>query len=367
MITKSRMIAFGSVCSLAFFSVMAAEPQQQPAPTVSTMKSVKLDKTYAKKYAGIVKPIEEVAIIPRITGIIEKIHFTEGQMVKKGDLLFEFEDVSYQAKVDAANATIKQLEAEERYVQINFNRQKTLRQSDAVSQSAYDQAEEAVATIQARILAAQAELRDAENTLSYTKIYSPITGMIGKTTLTVGNLVTPSSGTLVTVTQIAPIYVQFAVGERTFRSEFGGIKGFAEKAQIQVELADNSIYPEEDNVAIIEPTVDKTTNTVKIWSSFANNDNELIPGSYVTVHLGKHNPGEVVGILPSALQVDQAGTYIYVLDANNVAQRREIVSGDVNGNYLEVTSGVEPGETVVVDGMHKIQTGVTVQAIPVEQ
>jgi RND family efflux transporter MFP subunit len=110
--------------------------------------------------------------------------------------------------------------------------------------------------------------------------------------------------------------------------------------------------------------VDASTNTIKLWGLFQNKDAELLPGSYVTVLLRPKNSSKVVGVLPSALQADKAGSYVYVMKNDNTAEKRRVLSGNVNGDILEIKSGLQPGEVVVVDGMHKIRPGIRLKTVP---
>ena len=337
---------------------------EQPRAVVVVNPAVKVTDPYALKYPGKIEPVEAVKVIPRVTGIIEKQYFKEGEPVKKGELLFKLEDTSYQAKVNTVKADIIQIQASLRYSKDNFHRQKTLAETNATAQISFDSATEAYDSARGKLKAAEAELADAENTLSYTRIYAPITGKIGKCALTPGNLVTPSTGTLVKITQISPIYVAFSLSESIFRSQFGGMNGFAKNADIRVELADHTLEPESATVAIIDPTVDESSNTIKIWGEFSNADGRLLPGSYVTVLLRQKNLGNLVGILPSALQVDQKGSFIYVMKPDGTAEHRYIRPGNINGNLMEIDHGLKPGEIIVVDGMHKIRPGIPVKTVP---
>ena len=355
-----------AVFATAFLPVLAARGAAAPEPeaAVVVQPAIKVTEPYALKYPGKIKPVEETAIIPRVTGIIEKQLFKEGAPVKAGERLFEIEDTACRARADAVKGEIIQIRAALRYAEDNFNRQKALAETNATAQISLDSAREEFDTARGKLQAAEAELRDAENTLSYTRIYAPIDGKIGKCALTPGNLVTPSTGTLVKITMIAPIYVEFALGESIFRSQFGGMEGFARNADIRAELADGTVLPESAEVAIIDPKVDESTNTVKIWGKFANASGKLLPGSYVTVHLRRKNPGAMAGISPSALQVNRDGSFVYVMKKDGTAEARQVTVGNVNGDILEIEHGLEPGETVVVEGMNKIRPGVPLKTVP---
>ena len=186
--------------------------------------------------------------MPRVTGTLLRAHFSEGAEVKAGALLYELEDTSYKAAVDALKAQKEQLEATLKFAEAEYNRSSTLLKSEAVSVSTHDKAVLEINAAKARLKELTAALVDAENTLSYTKIYAPLSGRIGKSAFTGGNLITPNGGKLNDIEMTAPIYVRFSLSERVFRRDFGGLKNIREKASVRIQLADGSLYPKSASV-----------------------------------------------------------------------------------------------------------------------
>ena len=205
----------------------------------------------------------------------------------------------------------------------------------------------------ASTLAAEAALMEAENNLSYTKIYSPIDGMISKCTLSPGNLVTPSTGSLCSIVSLSPIRVRFALSERTFMKDFGGLNGIRKNAIIRIVLA--------DGVEIVDSRINASTNTILIWVQFKNKDLRMIPGGYATVKLSAGNNAKRCRVSPECVITRGNGTFVYVVDPEMKAHLRKVVLGNSAVAYQEVVSGLKAGETVVRLGTHKVIPGARIR------
>ncbi len=328
-----------------------------PAPSVLVEPAIEIDQTAKKSYVGHLLAIEEVDLRARVSGNITAIKFNEGDLVKPGQVLIELEDTTYRAKVQAAEAKCKQIEAELLYAKTNYERQKTLRTNNAVAVSAFDDAQRLYTFTQARLVEAQADLLDAQNNLSYCTISAPIQGRIGKVTYTTGNYVTINSEKLADIVQIAPIYATFAISENDFLTLFGSVENMKKSADITLRQADGKQFPEPGKVHLVDNKVDPETNTIMIWATFENSDLRLLPGGFVTVELSKKINHKVPAVKLSALLNDNQGSYIYVVGPDNVVERRPITVGPMVNNMQTVLSGVTPGEIVIVDGTHKVRPG----------
>lgn len=351
-----------------------AQQEEAPAAVVAVSPAVSIEKLAPRQYPGALVPIDDVDIMPRVTGWINAVNFKEGDAVKAGDLLFEIEDTTYQVAVKQAEASLVQAQAELKNAETNYNRANDLLTRNAGSQLDFDNAEQRLTQAKASVQLAEAALLDARNTLSYTKITSPIDGRIGKVTVTRGNLVTPQTGKLVDVKSFAPIYLRFAIGESVFNRTFEGSKRIRDLAEIRVcpvgEERDNEAkiaeYPTAE-IELIDNKVDPSTNTIIIWAVLKNEDARFFPGSYATVLLSRKLEKPLVGVLLSALQTDGDGkNYVYVVDKNKKANLRAVELGPISGKYQIVLSGVEVGETVVVEGMNKIKPGSIVDGLDFE-
>lgn len=337
-------------------------PQQQEV-IVNTAPAIALNETHAVKYVGLLTPEEVVEIVPRVTGFVKKQNFSCGDHVKAGQLLYEIEDTDYIAAVATAKANVEQCKADLLFAEKQLARNKKLQQSHAVADSVLDDATRSVNSTKARLAAAEASLVTAENNLSYTKIYAPINGIIDDNNFDVGNLVTPGSGVMTTIRMVSPIRVKFAVGEMPFRKDFGGMQNFANKAIVKVVLADGTTYPETAKIASISPSIDNATNTITVWGNFENKDFNLISGGYATVMLSRKLDKPLTGILLSSLLIDNNGSYVYVVNKEGKAERRDVKLGGINGDYQEILSGVNIGEIVVADGTHKVTPGAAIKGV----
>ncbi len=334
-----------------------------PPPVVTIAPVTEITKTAPKEYIGTVKAIEEVDLPSRISGLITGIKFKEGSLVKKGDLLFTIEDTSYRAKAIAAQTKVDQLAAELKYAESNYQRQKRLASSDAVSKSNYEDAQRLIDATKARYEQNKAELMDAENDLSYTKIYAPISGRIGEVKHTYGNYVTPTSTYLAKIVSVDPMQVRFSISERDFLNLFKNINSPNPDIAIAIRLSNGEEYAIPGKVAFIDNLVDNETGTISIWTEFANPDMKLLPGGYVTVLLSEKLKQSYPGVRMSAILSDRDGNYVYVVDKEGQATRRNVKVGEVVGSNIVITSGVRLGEMVITDGTHKVIPGVPVKPV----
>ena len=334
-----------------------------PAPTVLVTKARMVRESQPKRYVGSIEPIEQVDVMPRVTGTLWKVHFTEGSPVKAGALLYEIEDTTYRAAVETFRAQQEQLEAALRYADVEYQRNSSLLKSRAVSATSHDKALMEIDSAKAKIKGIKASLLDAENNLSYTKIYAPISGVIGISKLTVGNLITPAGGKLTDIKMIAPIYVRFSLSERVFRRDFGGAESIRDRAVIRLQLADGTVYPEAAKITLIDNKVSATTNTITFWATFQNKDHQLLPGSFVTVLLSARSEKPLPSIPPSAMIAGNDGYQVYVLEAGNRVAARKVVPGGMTGEWQLIESGLDGSERIVADGMHKVKPGMTATAV----
>lgn len=349
-----------------FLSAIAFSAEQYQIPEVVVAPAKLINQMAPKRYVGYIESIESVKIMPRVTGELRKIHFKEGDMVQQGDLLYEIEDTTYQAAVDRLKAQQKVIEASLKYAEIEFKRSSNLLANKAISISAHDQAEMQINTAKAQLLDIKAALRDAENNLSYTKIYAPITGRIGKSQLTVGNLIVPNGQALTDIEKMSPLYVRFSISERTLLEDYQSYQSLSQKAIVQMQLADDSILDEKASIELIDNKINPTSNTLKLWASFSNKKGRLLPGSFVTVLLSIKTEKPCAGIIPSALIAEQTGYYVYILNEDDSIEKRSVKIGNYTNGYQIITEGLEGNEIILIDGTHKVQPGMKVKPIPFE-
>ena len=357
---------FAGVFFIQIPEVFPAEKSgKTPPPTVVVEQAVSMGTNTARRYVGNVEAINNVQIVPRITGELRKIHFTEGSLVKAGDLLYEVEDTTYSAAVQVLEAQLEAQKATLTFAAAEYGRRKKLLTSNAVSAAAHDQALMEINVAKANIKRLEAQLTDSRNTLGYTRIHTPISGRIGKSNATVGNLITPTAGTMVDVQQLSPIYVKFSISEKVLHRDFGGVENVSKIAEVRVILADGSHFPETARITLVDNKVNRSSNTVTMWAAFPNKNLALLPGSFVTVLLSaKNSKAALPTVLPSALILENEQCFVWVLDTKtNIPVRRKVKPGETTAGRTVIVEGLKNGETVVVDGTHKIRPNAPVTPI----
>jgi len=339
---------------LVFSNLIHAGRPKMPPPTVRVEEVKQVLESAPREYIGNIEAIGDVDLRARIYGIITDINFKEGSLIEKGKLLFTIEDTSYNAKMLAAKAEVAQATAEFQYAENNFKRQKLLSSKNAISKSILEDAKRLKDLKKALIQQKKAELLNAENELSYTKIYAPITGRIGAVKFTVGNYVTPESSPLAKIVSINPIQVKFSISERIFLELFKEIKPSYSDILVSIKLSDGNLYPYKGKIAFIDNLVDEGTGTIAVWAEFSNSKMKLVPGGYVTVLISEKITKPLLGVKLSAVMTDSSGSYVYTVLKNNVAKRTPVKLGGVIDNVQIITKGLKAGEQVVIDGTHKV-------------
>lgn len=380
---------FAGIAVFLFLASVSPSSAQAPAPAGPPLVQTTVVKlaavTRESEFVGTVAPIQSVDIRARVEGFLDSVNFKEGGFVQSGALLFEIEKDTYQAALDGANATLAAATATEAGAQANLKqaemtltRQIELLKTNAVSQSSVDQATATrdasaaqVQQAQAQIAQAQAQIATAKLNLSYTDVSTPITGRIGKTQVTVGNLVSPSGGPLATVIQMDPIRVVFSLSDREYLRVVEQLKpteqGFAADAatfQPQLKLSDGTVYASPGKITFLDNTIDATTGTIAVFAEFANPALQLIPGQYVSVTVQEGQAQQLPVVAASAVQLDQNGNYVFVLGEGNVATIRRVTLGVRVGTDWSVASGLTAGDAVIVSGIQKIKAGITVKPEP---
>lgn len=378
-------MAIAGFCLLAGSDVSAQEQPAGPPPMVETA-AVKLSEvTQQTEFVGSVVSAQQVALMARVEGFLDKVNFTEGTFVQADSTTFMIEKDTYQAAVEGAQAQLEAARAAEagaeanlKLQDINLARQQELLRTAAVSQSAVDQAQanrdNAAAQVdqaRAQILLMQSQLQTAQLNLSYTDVKSPITGRIGKANITEGNLVSPSSGALATVVQTDPIRVVFSISDREYlgvvkslQPDNAGIAADAAAFQPRLKLSDGSDYDQPGKIAFIDNTLDPSTGTIAVYAEFANPQLKLVPGQFVSVTVQAGESVQLPVVPASAILQDQEGAYVFGLGEGNRAQVRRVTLGQRVGTDWAVTSGLAQGEMVIVSGIQKVQAGVAVTPQP---
>ena len=371
-------LALGSIACAA---LAPAEAQPAPAapPAVGVMEAVKRPVTESSEFLGRIEATNRVSVVARVTAFLEKRTFNEGTEVKTGDLLYQLERGPFEADLESKKAQVLQLQATLVNAKLTTDRAKTLLGGPAGQQSTYDAAIANQQSLEAQVQAAQAQVDLSQINLDYTEIHSPIDGKIGRTAVTDGNVVTPSSGVLTTIVSQDPMYVTFPVSVRealTLRERYATRGGF-KAVVIKVRLPDGRLYEQNGQLNFVNNTIAQSTDTITLRGTIPNptmHDDpatpggtvrELTDGEFVTVNLEGVQPVEVLAIPRSAVLSDQEGEYVYVVGADNKAEQRRIKLGQSTSTIAAVTSGIALGDKVIVEGLQKVRPGQPVAPGPV--
>jgi membrane fusion protein (multidrug efflux system) len=341
-----------------------------PPPAVSVVPVVSRQVTETASFVGRVVAIDKVDVVARVSGFINERNFTEGQQVKAGDLLFRIEPDTYKAAVDQQTANLARAKATEVNANLQLQRGQELVHNQNIPQSEVDQRAANAQAAHADVLQAQALLEQAKINLGYTEIRSPIAGRIGLANFTMGNLVSPSSGTLATIVSQDPIYVTFQASEADVIQYKHRVAASADKnphVTIHIKLPDGSMYPHPGLTNVLDVQVQADTDTVLVRAQLPNPEGMLIPGGIVDVIVDRGAAQTSLLIPQSAVQLDQAGRYVMVVDENKKVEQRRITAGVEQGRDLVVKQGLKEGELVIVEGIQKVHPGQVVSASVVAQ
>lgn len=312
-----------------------------------------------------IEAINEVSLLPQVTGTIEKILFEEGSIVKEGDVLFEIDSSKYQAAFDLAKAKLDSAKANLVKTERDYNRQVKLSDEKFASKATFDMSESAYLQAKAAVEEAKANLDVATIDLDNTKVTAPISGKIGKALVTKGNYVVASNVVLAKIVQINPIRISFSLTDK----EVAKLQTKKYKAQ---DLTAHIVLPTGETIqekvvdTFFDNAVNSSTATMTVFTDIANESHRLIPGNYVQSAISDNKPVYSVVVPQSALNYDKDGAFIYIAKVNNdvskendlhgIAEQRRVVLGDViNGSEQAIISGLKENELVVVQGNVKIQ------------
>ena len=351
---SSRMIRLMMVAVCVF--ALASQAQiERPAAVVMARRGTTVMEAETRSYIGSVRPAETGNVTAKVNGTLWKTAFREGAIVLKGDLLFEIEDTIYKAKLQAAEAGLKQVEAEYDYAVKEYNRNKTLIDKKVISDAEFAIYEKNRASLEAKIAEMKATIKLCENDLSYTKIYAPITGRIGELVVSVGNEVGPTTGKLATIVQYDPIKIRFSMSEADFYRNYKD--GKLVNHTMVVRDASGKELAGGIKIDFFDNQVDAATDTVMIQLLCPNTDNAIVPGGFVKIDFTQKFDTQQLAIPTTAVMNEGKDLYVYVVGLDNIIEKRMIVAGDQVGDLQVVLEGLTIDELVVTGGAHKTYPG----------
>jgi len=361
-----------AVTALCLSSCRKEQPAAQRAPEVKVTQVVQQDVPIVHEWVGTADGLVNATIRAQVTGYLIRQDYIEGDMVKKGQVLFEIDPRPFQAVLAQAQGTLAQMQAQYENAEANFARIKPLVAQNALSKKDLDDATAVQRSAKAAAVAAGAAVENARLSLGFTKITSLIDGMAGLAKAQVGDLVGPAvqGGELTTVSTINPIKIYYTINEqayiafmRRFSSEAAGLEE-AKKLRIDIILGDGSLYPYAGKFYAIDRQADVRTGTFRVAALFPNPINFIRPGQFVKVRV-------LIGTRKGALLVPQravleiqGGYQVAVVGSGDKVEMRPVKPGERVGTLLEIDEGLKPGERVIVEGLLKVKQGILVNPRP---
>lgn len=359
----------GTAAALSLNSEATTPPPAVTAPVQVTVAAV-VERPVIEwdEFSGRVEAIEYVEIRPRVAGTIDVIHFKEGQLVSKGDLLFTIDPRPYRAELARVEAEQAQAQAALELARTELERTRRLLAEHAVAQRELDQRSNAMLEAEARLKAAEAAIMTAQLNLQYTAITAPVSGRVSRAEITVGNLVGTGLNTppLTTLVSVSPVYVSFEVDERTYqRYAAHGVTGNANVGRIPVAigLGSEQGYPHQGHLQAFDNRVDTTSGTIRVRAVVENPQGLLTPGMYARVRTGGGGLQPALLIDDKAVGTDQDKKFVMVVDAGHKAVYRAVELGPIVDGMRIVRSGLQPGEQVIVSGLQRVRPNDTVTPV----
>ncbi len=370
-------LAIASLSCQAAVAPALAQPGPGGPPAVGVVQAKRVPVVESSEFVGRIQSIDRADLVARVTAFLQERRFQEGGEVRAGDLLYRLERAPFEAQVAAQAAQVAQANAVLQNNAIKLSRAQSLLNGPAGQQSNVDDAVSAQRSQAAALAGAQAQLRLAQTNLDYTEIKAPIDGKISRTLVTEGNVVSPSTGTLATITSQDPMYVLFPVSVRAaddLRDRYADKGGFS-AVKIRLRMPNGKQYDQAGTLDYVDPTVAANTDTLIFRGRVPNpvrpgsqagqpGARELSDGEFVTVILQGVQPVEQLAIPRAGVLSDQQGSYVWVVGDGNKAEQRRIQLGQSTPEQAVISAGLKEGETVVVDGVQRVRPGVVVSPGP---
>lgn len=332
-----------------------------PAAVVSVAPAVQRTVTNSEEFSGRLEASDFVELRPRVAGTIDRVLFTDGATVRKGDLLFQIDPRPFEAEVARAQSQLDATKARLELAETEVGRAKTLLDAQAVSKQEFDQLTSGSRTSQADLSAAEAALRTAQLNLGYTQVRAPIAGRVSRANITAGNLVNEQA-VLTTIAGVGRVYAYFDGSEQTY------LRLQAEKAAkpngkgpvVRMGLANETGHPHEGVVDFVDNRLNPQTGAIRLRASFDNSKGLFTPGLAARVVMDSTAEYSAVMVPDRAIGTDQTKKFVYVVGADGQPQFREVKPGALFGGMRVVQGGVKAGENVVVDGLQRVIPGMPV-------
>jgi multidrug efflux system membrane fusion protein len=373
---KHRRIAIAVVTALVALTAGVATlrhpkanetPAAPPAVPVSVAAVESRAVTTWDEFSGRLEAVERVDLRSRVAGAVLSAHFAEGALVKAGELLVTIDPAPYAAEVDRAQAQVVAAQARQAHAASEQQRAQRLWEEQAIAQRELDERVNGRREAEANVKAAEAALQLARLNLSYTQVRAPVSGRVGRLEVTVGNLVPagPGAPVLTTIVSVNPIYASFDADESIVTHALHDLPKAADRAAlslipVQMGTSDAEGTPLKGKLQLVDNQVNTKSGTVRVRAVFNNADGSLIPGQFVKVRMGRAHTQDALLVSDRAIGTDQSKKFVIVVGADNKAAYREVALGTSVDGLRIVTSGLKPGERIVVNGLQRVRPGALV-------
>ncbi len=350
--------------------VGCGEAQKQaaaPAPKVTVAKPVKRTIVDQDEYVGRFVAVDVVEVRARVSGYLDKIHFTDGQIVKQGDLLFTIDKRPFQNTLDQARANLELAKSNVTFTQSDLARGQQLLRDRTISEQIFEQRAQAARNAQAAVTANEAMVRQAELDLEFTELRAPVTGRIGDRRLAIGNLVTGGTGgnttLLALIVSIDPIRFEFTFDEssllRYVRLAQEGRNDVTGRSAVPVrlKLLDEQDFSHYGRMDFVDNIIDRSTGTIRGRAQLVNSDGLFTPGQFARVQLPGSLPYEAQLVPDVAVGTEQVRKFVYVVDKDNVARQRFVVLGQVIDDMRVIKDGISADDRIIVNGLMRARPG----------
>lgn len=338
-----------------------------PPADVTVSKPEQKEVVNWNEFTGRTAAVKLVNVTPRVSGYIVDIPFKEGDIVQKGELLFQIDPRPYQHVYEQALGQLEQAQANQQLQDVTFGRQQRLRETGVIAKEDYDTALSNKNQAASQVISAQAALDSAKLNLEFTHVTSPIDGRVSRQLVNIGNLVQADSTQLTTIVSIDPIYAYFsmdelaALGYQRLIREGKLVRSQDGKVPVYLQLQDETGFPHEGTIDFSDNSFDSSTGTLLIRGSFPNVDGFLTPGNFVRVRVASSPKYDALLVADRAIGSDQDQSFVYVVDPKNIARLRHITTGQLAEGLRVVKSGLRPDDEVIVNGIIKVRPNSSVR------
>jgi multidrug efflux system membrane fusion protein len=344
----------------------SAQPGPPPPPQVTVASVIERDVTEWDEFTGRLQAVDSVEVRPRVSGLVSAVRFSEGAIVRKGDLLFQIDPRPFQAEVDRLRAELDRARATGQRAASELQTAERLRTENAIAKEEHDLRAAFAQESTAQVAAVEAALRAAELNLEFTQVTSPISGRVGRAIVTEGNLVSSGPGEatlLTTVVSLDPVYAYFDADEQIFLKYSAARAGRGSQLPIRMALANDQGFPRVGHLDFLDNQLDGATGTIRARAVFRNTDGQLTPGLFVRLRLAGTKSYRGLLIQDRAVGTDLSKKFVYVVGAKNDVQYRTVTLGPIVDGLRVVRSGLEAGDSVIVNGLQRVRPGVQVAPV----